>query len=444
MKKSSNILAFVLSIFVLFFSKNAVGQENIFYGKTLHILELKESGDFDKIIEMGDDSFQEKVTSDEIEAIWNEIQNQLGKYIGPGDYDYYEADEKYSITQVLRFEYEIFALKVFFNEEGEVTGYFYQPAAPEEMTPPPDYADKALFVEIDDTIETDDIKLPAKLTKPVKGENFPVAILVHGSGPNDMDETIGPNKVFRDIAWGLASNGIAVLRYDKRTLNHANTLNLECFTLKEKVEKDVHSAIKHVKETDELNNERIVIIGHSLGGMAAPRIARDNPSVSGIVLMGTNSSELYDVLDYQYDYLFSQQEITEDIDSHLQFIKSKLQRIRDRDFDKETPPGELVLWNACFWKDVLEYDHVSIAAELKQPILVLQGERDYQIPMREFYGLRSALNEKENAMFKWYPGLNHLFIYGKGKSTPQEYSEMGNVSEEVIIDISNWIEKNIK
>ncbi|MDZ7606573.1 MAG: hypothetical protein U5K79_13515 [Cyclobacteriaceae bacterium] len=51
-----------------------------------------------------------------------------------------------------------------------------------------------------------------------KGKNsFPIVLFVHGSGPNDRDETIGPNKPFRDIAYGLAEKGIASLRYDKRT-----------------------------------------------------------------------------------------------------------------------------------------------------------------------------------------------------------------------------------
>ncbi len=59
--------------------------------------------------------------------------------------------------------------------------------------------------------------LPATLTLPSGEGHFPAVLLVAGSGPNDRDETIGPNKPFRDLAQGLAAADIASLRYDKRT-----------------------------------------------------------------------------------------------------------------------------------------------------------------------------------------------------------------------------------
>ena len=434
-----SLIVILFSVLFLSVTKCLPAHENIFHKKALHIIDLQLSGDFDQIIAMATEDFKEKVTADQIEEIWEGLQSQLGKYIGPGDYTYTESDGVHSITQILRFEHDVFAIKVFYNEEAEITGYFFQPAPPEEMAPPPDYADETLFEEIEMHIPTADVNLQAKLTIPKEGDNFPVVILVHGSGPNDMDETIGPNKVFRDLAWGLSSKGIAVLRYNKRTLNHASTINLNCFTMKEKAEEDVHFAVKLAKTIDKIDQDRIIVLGHSLGGLAAPRIAKNNDDIDGIIIMAANSRKLYDIIEHQYDYLFSLQKTTEEMQEHLKFAKQKLQKIREGDFDETTPASELMIWNACFWQDIKEYDQIETAAQISQPIYILQGERDYQIPMREFYGWRSGLGRKQNASFKWYPGLNHLFIYGTGKSTPDEYSLIGNVSEEVVNDIAEWV-----
>ena len=78
-------------------------------------------------------------------------------------------------------------------------------------------------------------------------------VLVHDSGPNDRDESIGPNKIFRDIAWGLASQGISVLRYDKRTLKHVKQLTPELIaemTVKEEVIEDALLALKLMRQTN--------------------------------------------------------------------------------------------------------------------------------------------------------------------------------------------------
>jgi len=81
---------------------------------------------------------------------------------------------------------------------------------------------------------------------------FPAVVLVHGSGPQDRDETIGPNKPFRDLAWGLASQGIAVLRYDKRTKVHGAMMAgaVEQFTVKEETIDDALAAVALLRGTD--------------------------------------------------------------------------------------------------------------------------------------------------------------------------------------------------
>ena len=72
------------------------------------------------------------------------------------------------------------------------------------------------------------------------------------------------------------------------------------------------------------------------------------------------------------------------------------------------------------------------------PLLVLQGERDYQVTLDDFAGWKKALAGRK-ATLKSYPELNHLFMDGKGKATPAEYGKAGHVAKAVIDDVAAWI-----
>lgn len=132
-------------------------------------------------------------------------------------------------------------VKVVFDAAGKVTGLWYVPSAdasaytaigapaPAPPAPPPGVR------EVEVSVGAEPWKLPGTLALPGAGKGpFPALVLVHGSGPEDRDESVGALHPFRDLAWGLASKGIAVLRYDKRTKVHAaRTVKLDAFTVKE-------------------------------------------------------------------------------------------------------------------------------------------------------------------------------------------------------------------
>ena len=113
-----------------------------------------------------------------------------------------------------QFERKRLDTKVVFDAKGQVTGLFFVPTA----SGPPPYARTNAFREKEFTVGRGEWRLPGTLTLPTAGGGpWPAVVLVHGSGPEDRDETVGANKPFRDLAWGLATKGIAVLRYEKRT-----------------------------------------------------------------------------------------------------------------------------------------------------------------------------------------------------------------------------------
>jgi hypothetical protein len=96
---------------------------------------------------------------------------------------------------------------------------------------------------------------------------------------------------------------------------------------------------------------------------------------------------------------------------------------------------------AGYWLDLRGYDPPVAAKAITRPLLVLQGERDYQVTLPEFERWKRALAGKPNVTFHSYPGLNHLFITGTGKSLPSDYEVPGHVAEPVVNDIAGWIKK---
>jgi fermentation-respiration switch protein FrsA (DUF1100 family) len=265
---------------------------------------------------------------------------------------------------------------------------------------------------------------------------------VHGSGPHDGDETIGPNKPFRDLAWGLASRGIAVLRYDKRTLTHGQKMATmaDRITVKEEVVDDAASAVGVLQSTDGVHPGKVYLLGHSLGAYLAPMIAGQTPDLAGLTLMAGNTRPMEDLIVEQYTYLANLDgSVSPDEQKELDKIKDQVARVKDPSLSPETPPSELPLGlPASYWLSLRNYRPGEAANELDKPVLALQGGRDYQVTMDDFDGWKEALSSK-NATLKLYPSLNHLFMEGTGPPTPDEYGSVGHVAEEVINDIAAWL-----
>ena len=283
--------------------------------------------------------------------------------------------------------------------------------------------------------------LPATLALPKGAGPFPAVVLVHGSGPHDRDETIGPNKPFRDFAWGLASQGIVVLRYDKRTYHYQERLAAGNITVKEEVLDDVQAAVALLRTRKEIDPKRIVVVGHSVGAYLGPKIGTLEPGLAGLVLMAGNTRRLEDLLVEQVAYL---QEVAgekdEEAKATLEKLRRQAARVKDPGLKPDTPREDLPFdVPAVYWLSLRGYDPAATAAGLKMPMFVLQGERDYQIRMVDFEGWKKALGERKDVKLKSYPKLNHLFMEGGEKPSPADYEKAGHVSKEVIDDVAEWV-----
>ncbi len=350
-----------------------------------------------------------------------------------------------TVRMALHFAIIKLDIKVTFNVHNQVAGFFFDQCRPPEVYAAPSYVAKEAFTEKEVTVGTRDFPLPGTLTIP-KGEGpFPVVVLVHGSGQSDRDETYGPNKPFRDLAWGLASQGVGVLRYDKRTLVHGIKCGqMRDFTLYHESIEDAVSTLSVLHREARLDKKRIFVLGHSLGGTVIPRIARRDKEklFAGFIILAGLTRPFLDTLIQQNEYLFKLDGKLDPKEKEiLDQVKTEVERARR--ISPDTESGAVVLGGrAAYWKDMRDYLPTVVARAITRPVLVLQGERDYQVIMDDYAGWKNAFLTHKKAEFKVFPGLNHFFMKGEGKSSPQEYERAGNMEKEVIDTILNWLKKH--
>jgi dienelactone hydrolase len=320
--------------------------------------------------------------------------------------------------------------RIIINSAGLVAAFFQLPGGVNWQRP--EYSQPANFKEREVTVGEGEWKLPGTLTVPAGAGPFPAAVLVHGSGPNDRDETVGGVKMFKDLAEGLASRGIVVLRYEKRTLQYrARIAGIANFTVQEETVEDAVKAIALIRTQAEVDGKRVFVIGHGLGAYVAPRIAEQDGKLAGLVLMAGNVRSLEDLAVEQVTYMG----ITGRQLENAKALQAKVKKLEPGDEDSPALGGVPV----AYWVDLKGYDPAAAARKLGISMLILQGERDFQVTMTDFALWKTAVGSAKGVGIKSYPALNHLFVAGEGKSLPAEYAKPGHVAPLVIDDVAKFV-----
>ena len=190
------------------------------------------------------------------------------------------------------------------NGAGQVAGLYMKPGqAPDSDWHPPAYSKPDSFSERAVTVGTGEWKLPGTLTVPHSRTPVPGVVLIHGSGPEDRDETIFGNKPFRDLAEGLASQGIAVLRYEKRTKEYgAKMAQMRNLTVQEETVADAVAAVSLLRAEPGIDPKRVFLLGHSLGGYLMPMMLAQAPEAAGGIVLAGTARPLEDVMLDQFEY----------------------------------------------------------------------------------------------------------------------------------------------
>jgi fermentation-respiration switch protein FrsA (DUF1100 family) len=327
------------------------------------------------------------------------------------------------------------------------------------------YAEEVSFLN-----SQDNVTLSGTLTLPSLDGNFPVAILISGSGPQDRDGQVFGHKPFFVIAEHLAKNGIAVLRYDDRgfgksTGNFPTATSLDFST-------DVKSAVAYLKTRKEVDANKIGLIGHSDGAMVAPMVAAGSSDVAFVVLLagpGIKGDKL----------LVNRQEIVERAmglpEHEIQKSKNRSEQVFEiiaqskdpqaartklTEYGKEhiddmpedaIPPGmtkekflfkEIESLTSPWFLYFLSYDPAPTLEKVACPVLALNGDKDIQCPSREnLAAIEAALKKGGNdkVTIKELPNVNHFFQECE-TGYPDEYARIEqSFSPSVLTEISEWI-----
>ncbi|MFD0398998.1 alpha/beta hydrolase family protein [Kitasatospora sp. NPDC127121] len=307
-----------------------------------------------------------------------------------------------------------------------------------EWQPPP-YADQARFTEREVRLGAGPLAVPGTLSLPAGPGPWPAVVLLSGGGAFDRDESIGPNKPLKDLAWGLASRQVAVLRFDKATFAHPDHLPSD-FTMADEYLPPALAAVQLLRRQPGVAADRIHLLGHSMGGKVAPRIAAADPSIAGLVLLAADAQPMHEAAVRVARHLAALAP-GPGIDDAVAALARQAALVAGPELMPDTP-SELLPFglSAAYWLDLRAYDPVATAAALDRPMLILQGGRDYQVTVADdLTRWQDALADRPEVAIRIHQDANHLFLPGTGRATPAEYARPGHVEPAVVDEIATWL-----
>ena len=399
--------------------------------RAVQLLDHLQAGRVDDAESMFTPQMRAAVPAAKLRALWQ----SLGDLQQRGDARVSTQQGLQMVEVPLQFASAALIAQIAVDPQDNIAGLLLRPA-PAAKAPAP--AADAGFLEMEFSVPQQRGALPGTLALPKGKGPFPAVVLVHGSGPQDRDETVGGNRPFLDIARGLAAHGIAVLRYDKRTLARPQDFQ-QPFDIDDETTNDAIAALTALAADPRIDGRRVFVLGHSQGGMLAPRIARHWPQARGVVMWAAPARGLLDLLPEQNRYLLGLDgDITAPEQAFLDTLDAQIAAARS---DVPAAANTLPLGvPQHFWKSIEAVDARADAKALRKPLLLVHGGRDFQITDTDWALWQAALKGRNDVAWKRYPALNHIGVAGTGPSSLKEYTQAGHVDDQLVDDIATWIE----
>jgi len=368
---------------------------------------------------------------------WNSVTAQLGAVTGVQAMQ----EEAASRSAVLLLEHErgSAAFTLVFDGMNRIAGMSIAPQGIAQPAPERTLAQGVCAVEV--TLFAGSARaLRGELLIPAQaGENTPYVVMAHGSGPSDMDATIGANKPFRDLAYDLAALGVGSLRFDKITYAHPE---YPVETIDQEYLEPVGEALRVLKQ--ETGTCRVYLLGHSEGGMITPYLVNACGFVGGISMAGT-PLELWEISYAQNLALLElmPEAGTQAVYAQLEMECAKGERLAQMT-DEETAQTTVFGMDGVYLRHMARMDQAQIVLKSGKPFLFLWGEKDVQVSEAAFEAWRERLGERYT--YIRYPALNHLFVPAAQGETianiQTAYQTPGCVDAQVAADIAAWMENN--
>ncbi len=405
----------------------------------LTALSLVRTGRFDALRDLFVEGLRPMLSESTLTAAWQSATSSHGALTAVGAATTEAVGPVTVVTVALTFDRGMLNAVIAVAADGHLTSMQLVPATAPAVWQPPSYVDDSAFTDAEIAVGSGPSAVPGTLSRPRRPGPWPAAVLLPGSGPLDRDATIPPNKPLKDIAGGLASRGIAVLRFDKMTFAHPeHAAHLAGFTLTDEY---VHHAVAAVKLIQP-EASRVFLLGHSLGGTVAPRVAAAEPAVAGMIILAGGAQPLHWSIVRQFSYLASLDSAqSEALRPMIDAATRQATSVDSPGLSESTPVADLPFGvPAAYWLDLRAYDPVAAANQVDKPMLILQGGRDYQVTVADDLSRwRAGLAGRPDVTIRVYERDDHAFFAGDGRSTPAEYQTLQHVDAAVISEIADWI-----
>jgi len=431
--------------FFIGFNANAQQRFNTTNAHGLSFLQLLVDSNFNKAEMLIDSGARQYYTALTLQRDWYELIGNYGEFKKAKPVEFMEAAGLTFIQYLIKFDYLQYILSLTFNQQYNVGYVAFAPAHQVYFTP--DYADIGSYRDTTVVFTTGlDFEFPGTLTLPYQyNKKIPVVIIMGDAGPTDKDFSMNQNKPYKDIAVGLATKGYAVFRFDKRAQRFPmfllrDKIAYNSFTCREDYLDDLYSAINKLKTIPNIDAERIFVLGHGQGGNLAPLVAKERKDVKGILMLGAHAVSQQELLLDQYNYLMTiSPQKFEEYDEVKRKVKNtypdKIRSFSPHDSMPNQTQATYFIWlNA--------YKPIQIIKKIKQPVLIMHFNRDYQVNEKNIKLWQQTLKKNKNATIKQYPKLNHLMYEGEGPSTYSDYFIKSNIPVYLINDMADWLNKH--
>lgn len=395
------------------------------------------AGEYAQIASRFDSAMAAAIDEAGLADAWNSVTAQLGAVTGVQAIK--EDAASRSAVLLLEHEHGSAVFMLVFDGMRRIAGMSIVPQSAAQPAPDRMLAQGVRAVEV--TLFADSARaLRGELLIPAQaGEDTPYVVMAHGSGPSDMDETIGANKPFRDLAYDLAALGVGSLRFDKITYAHPE---YPVKTIDQEYLEPVGEALRVLRQ--ETGARRVYLLGHSEGGMITPYLVDACGFDGGISMAGT-PLELWEI---SYAQNLALLELMPEADSQvvraqLSMECAKGERLAQMS-DEEAAQTTVFGMDGVYLRHMARMDQAQIVLKSGKPFLFLWGEKDVQVSEAAFEEWRKRLGS-EYAYIR-YPALNHLFVpAGDGETIANiqtAYQTPGCVDAQVAADIAAWMENN--
>ncbi len=460
MKRGLSLCISMLLLFAVGFAGAEAGGDRAeqLHALSVSLLEHIKAGEEAQALDMMDEAMRGYLTG-AVATLWPQLTSLGGAFEKTGAWKMTQQEGFDIIEMTLIFANARFIQRTVFDQDGKVAGFFVAPGEVEgeEQT--------AEVPGMPAGIREEAVTVDAGTGYPLKGtltlpEGEPVCglVLVHGSGPADQDETVLVNKPFLDLAWGLAQQGIAVLRYDKRTFTYgeqiAGASDYPSFTVDLETAEDAAAAVQLLKAHPALAGREVFLLGHSLGGMLTAYINTKGAGASGYINLAGSPRRLWEISADQNIQIAEElaaagdNEAAEGIRLLVNAAQEKANNLLTLgDADALKDENQVLGISAWYLRHLEGIDPVQLHLADGLPVLILQGERDRQVTLADYEAWKKGLQGHPAARFKSYPGLNHLFGQFEGEAPAfqqlmTEYSQRTPVAEAVLEDIAAWLREH--